>query len=395
MKSLKGIKGKISGKIVIIRLDLNVPIDKGMITDTHRIDKILKTLNYLINENSKIIIISHIGRPRGKFVKDYSLKPVSNYLSKVLKFRVKFLPDNIKEYSKEKLIREYEEKILIFENIRFYPEEETNDEKFAKNIAKLGDIYVNEAFSCSHRNHATVANITKHLDSYAGLLFEAEVNALKKLIFKINKPVTCIIGGSKISTKIKVIENLIPKLDSLIIVGGMANNFIKYNNFNVGKSLIEKESGEIVNRIYKKAKEHSCKLILPIDVKVGRNEEDISVNKKLDEILESEKILDIGDKTISKIKSILKNSKTVLWNGPAGYFENPNFSKGSYEIAGYISKKTQKGEIYSVIGGGDTVAVINKKNLFNKFSFVSTAGGAFLEFLEGKELPGIKSLNYV
>ena len=282
----------------------------------------------------------------------------------------------------------------MLENIRFYKEEEQNDLVFSKKLASLGDLYVNEAFSCSHRNHASVSQITKHIDSYAGINLALELEALKKITSEITKPTTCLIGGSKISTKIKIIRNLITKFDNIIIVGAMANNIIKFKGHEIGKSLCEKNCDEIIEEIFTLGKKNNCNIVFPEDVSVGKNFEDSSQNKDINKIAKDDLILDIGFKTIRKIINLIKNSKTILWNGPAGYFENDNFATGSFELAKEISAQTKSGNIFSVIGGGDTVSVINKLKLFNDFNFVSTAGGAFLEYLEGKDLPGIKSLNY-
>ena len=260
-------------------------------------------------------------------------------------------------------------------------------------MASLGDIYVNDAFSCSHRAHASVSKITEFLPSFAGLQLETEINALKKVTIEVKKPITCIIGGSKISTKIGVIKNLIPKFNNIIIVGGMANNIISYQGNNIGKSIKEENCEMVIQEIFETSNKHSCTITFPEDVLVGKNMDDKSQAKELKNIKDDDLILDIGPKTIKKITSIIEASNTVLWNGPAGYFENPNFANGSYEIAKTILKKNKNSSIYSVVGGGDTVAVINKIKAIKEFNFVSTAGGAFLEYLEGKELPGIKALN--
>ena len=286
-----------------------------------------------------------------------------------------------------------EDQIVFLENIRFYKEEEENDTSFAKHLASLADFYVNDAFSCSHRAHASVSKITQFLPSFAGLQLETEIDALKKVTTEIKKPITCIIGGSKISTKIGIIKNLIPKFDNIIIVGGMANNIINYKGNNIGKSIKENDCETAVKEIFEISKNHSCKIFFPVDVLVGKNMDDKSKVKELNDIENDDMILDIGPKTVQKIKNIIENSKTVLWNGPAGYFENPNFARGSHEIAKQIVKKNKDSSIYSVIGGGDTIALINQINVAEEFNFVSTAGGAFLEYLEGKELPGIKALN--
>ena len=260
-------------------------------------------------------------------------------------------------------------------------------------MANLADIYVNDAFSCSHRAHASVSKITEFLPSFAGLQLETEINALKKVTSEIKKPTTCIIGGSKISTKIGIIKNLIPKFDNIIIVGGMANNILNYKGNKIGKSIKEENCEIIINEIFETLKNHSCEITYPKDVLVGKNMDGTSQVKELNEIQDDDLILDIGPKTLNKIINIIEISKTVLWNGPAGYFENPNFANGSYEIAKAIIKKNKDRSIYSVVGGGDTVALINQIDAIKDFNFVSTAGGAFLEYLEGKELPGIKALN--
>jgi phosphoglycerate kinase len=279
------------------------------------------------------------------------------------------------------------------ENIRFYKEEEKNDTNFSKHLSKLADIFVNDAFSCSHRAHASISKITEFLPSYAGLQLESEINALKKVTSEIKKPIACIIGGSKISTKIGIIKNLIPKFDNIIIVGGMANNILHYQGSPIGKSIKEDNCKSIIADIFKTAKNYSCSIIYPEDVLVGKSIEDKAQIKELDEINNDDLILDIGPKTIKKIRDIIESSETVLWNGPAGYFENPFFANGSYEIAKKIIQKSKKNLIYSIAGGGDTIAVLNQINAINNFNFVSTAGGAFLEYLEGKELPGIRALN--
>ena len=380
-------------KKVLLRLDLNVPLKDGIITDQTRIDKIIPIVEFLIKKNSKIIIISHVGRPKGKVDKNLSLKPICENLEKKIKKKIKIISKDIFKLQKKDLFQDTSEQLVLLENIRFYKEEETNDLNFSKHLAGLGDIFVNDAFSCSHRSHASVSKITRFLPSFAGLQLESEINALKKITTEIKKPITCIIGGSKISTKIGVIKNLIPKFDNMIIVGGMANNILNYQGKSIGKSIKEDNCEKIIHEIFETSKNHSCTITYPQDVSVGKNFYDNSKIKEIDKILDDDLILDIGPKTINKIKNIIENSETVLWNGPAGYFENPNFAKGSYEIAKAIIKKNKDKTIFSVAGGGDTIAVINQINALEDFDFVSTAGGAFLEYLEGKELPGIKALN--
>ena len=392
---MRNIKTEINliDKKIILRLDLNVPLDAGKIIDSTRIDKIIPTLKFLIKKKSKIIILSHIGRPKGKIVKNLSLNPVCIYLKKKINQKVNLVKKNIDEISDLDLFKNKDENIVMLENIRFYKGEETNDLNFARNLASLGDIYVNDAFSCSHRAHASVSKITKFLPSYSGLQLELEITALKNITSKIKRPITCIIGGSKISTKINVIKNLISKFDNIVIVGGMANNIIKYMGYEVGKSLIEKNTETIIKEIFSLSKKKKCEIFYPEDIVVAKNKHGRPFSKKIDEILSDEMILDIGKKTLSSIENLIDQSKTVLWNGPAGYFENPNFAKGSIGIAKKIHTNNKTNGIYSVVGGGDTVSLLNKLNAVNNFNFVSTAGGAFLEYLEGKELPGIKALN--
>ena len=391
MRSILG-QYNLKDKKIILRLDLNVPLIDGIITDTTRIDKILQTVKFLLEQNSKIIILSHVGRPKGKIVEKLSLKPIGEELEKKLNDKVKLIKDNIHKIDRN-FIENFNEKILLLENIRYYPEEENNDEKFAEHLAGLGDIYVNDAFSCSHRAHASVCEISKFLPSFSGLQLDLEMEALKKITSNITKPVTCIIGGSKISTKINVIKNLTSKFDNIIIVGGMANNIIEYQGNNIGKSIKEENVDSIVNEIISLSKKENCKIIYPEDVIVSNNLNGVPKIKELNEINSDEMILDIGPKTVENICSIIDNTKTILWNGPAGYFENPNFANGSIGIAKKIIEKNKENKIYSVVGGGDTVSLINSLDANKYFNFVSTAGGAFLEYLEGKELPGISSLN--
>jgi len=384
---------ELKGKKVIVRVDLNVPMQNGSITETSRIEKILPTLRLLIKKEAKIIILSHIGRPRGKIVKEMSLEPISKKLSQYLNKEVLFNKNQINENTISEINKISNSSIIMLENIRFNEGEETNTEEFSKKISSLGDIYINDAFSCSHRSHASIEGITKHIPSYFGLQIMEEINALKKITSEIKKPVTCIIGGSKISTKIKIISNLIKIFDNIIIVGGMANIMLKNQGINIGKSICEDGYDNLVKKILEKAKIYNCQIYCPVDVVVSQSLNGKGKVKKINEIENEDIVLDIGFETITKIKKIIDNSNTVLWNGPAGYYENSNFANGTKEIIKIITDKTFKDKIFSVAGGGETVAVINKFNKLDSFTFVSTAGGAFLEFLEGKELPGIKALN--
>jgi phosphoglycerate kinase len=392
MKSILDILD-LNKKKVLLRLDLNVPLKNGKITDTTRIDKILPTINFLLKSNAKIIILSHVGRPKGKFVDELSLEPICKTLEKKINIKISLISKNLKEINSKDLFHNAEDKIVMFENLRFYAEEEENDKGFAKHLASLADIYVNDAFSCSHRDHASISEIAKLLPSYSGLQLNLEVRALNKVTTEIKRPITCIIGGSKISTKINIIKNLIPKFDNIIIVGGMANNILKYKGFPIGKSINEDGCDQVIEEIFNLLKKEKCKIFYPEDVVVAESLNGSPEIKSLNDVLSNELILDIGPITIKTITNIIENSSTVLWNGPAGYFENPDFAKGSYEIARKIVAKNKTKTIYSVAGGGDTVAVLNNMGVVNSFNFISTAGGAFLEYLEGKELPGIKVLN--
>ena len=392
MKSIRE-ETNLKDKKILLRLDLNVPLDNKKIKDTTRIDKIIPTLKFLIKQNSKIIILSHVGRPKGKVVNELTLKPICEDLSNKLNRNVKLITQSINEINNKDLFKNSEEKIVMLENIRFYFEEEKNDPEFAKHLASLADIYVNDAFSCSHRAHASIHEISNFLPSYSGLQLDLEINALTKITSEIKRPITCIIGGSKISTKINIIKNLISKFDNIVIVGGMANNVIKYMGYNIGKSLQEENSDLIIKEIFLYSKKEKCRILYPEDVAVGKHLNGTPQIKKLDEISSDEMILDIGPKTINIINNIIDESNTILWNGPAGYFENPSFANGSIKIAEKIIENNRSNKIYSVAGGGDTVSLLNSLNVIHNFNFVSTAGGAFLEYLEGKELPGIKALN--
>ena len=392
MKNIKD-ETNLNQKKVLLRLDLNVPLSNGKITDTTRIDKILPTINFLLNNNAKVIILSHVGRPKGKVVNELSLKPICDSLKIKLNQGIKLISKNIKKIKSADLFHADGEKIVLLENLRFYEEEEKNDTMFAKHLASLADIYVNDAFSCSHRAHASNFEITKFIPSYAGLQLNLEIDALSKITTEIKKPITCIIGGSKISTKINIIKNLIPKFDNIIMVGGMANNILKFKGHNIGKSIQEDNCDKIIEEIFSLSVKKNCSITYPEDVTVGKDLNGSPEIKGLNDISKDELILDIGPKSIKNINNIIEKSNTILWNGPAGYFENPRFAKGSLEIIKKIIEKNKANTIYSVAGGGDTVALLNSVDAVNNFDFVSTAGGAFLEYLEGKELPGIKALN--
>tara|TARA_B100000965_G_scaffold183558_1_gene153249 strand:+ start:715 stop:1908 length:1194 start_codon:yes stop_codon:yes gene_type:complete len=394
MSKLKALDEKLNltNKRIILRVDLNVPIQEGKITDESRINKVIPIIKEFINKKAKVILISHLGRPKGKIDKKLSLKVISPILENLLNSKVYFANESygVKIIDMSNKIKPGE--VLLLENIRFNKEEEENDENFAKELAKIGDIYVNEAFSCSHRAHASVYEITKYIDSYAGKLLSEEVEVINTLMNDAKKPVSCIIGGSKISTKIGILTNLVKKMQNIIIVGAMANNFIKYKGNNIGKSLFEKHKESLLEDIIKKCEVNNCKLIIPNDVIVAKSYESSAQLKSLNKIEDNDLILDIGENTIKKIYDIIDKSNTILWNGPAGYFELEKFSIGSNKIAKKISDNTKSKSLVSIAGGGDTIAAINKLGCYNEFTYISTAGGAFLELLEGKILPGIKVL---
>ena len=393
MKLISDQNLNLKGKKVLLRVDLNVPMKNGAISETSRIEKIIPTIKLLIEKQAKIIILSHIGRPKGEIVEGMSLKPISKKLSSLINKEITFNSKKIDKIELSEVNNIENSSIMMLENIRFNKKEEINDERFAKEISNLGDIYVNDAFSVSHRSHASVDGITKFIPSYYGLQITEEINALKRITSEIKKPITLIIGGSKISTKIKIINNLIKKFDNVIIVGGMANTLLKHTGRKVGNSICENNCENLIKEILANSKKYNCKITYPVDVVVSKSKESFGTNKDINDINENDIILDIGKKTIAMIKEIIDETNTVLWNGPAGYFENPNFQEGTREILEIISQRTNNNKIFSVAGGGETVAAINKFNKMNSFTFVSTAGGAFLEYLEGKTLPGIKALN--
>ncbi len=383
----------IENKKIILRSDFNVPIKNELIQDKTRIDVSIPFIQNLLKRKAKVILISHLGRPKSSKDKDLSLKPVFNYLQEKINYKIYFYSDKITNETLEKISFLNTSEIVFFENIRFNEGETENDENLAKNLSSLGDIYINDAFSCSHRKQASIHKIAKYIqNSYAGPLFMKEVLAIDMILNNKKKPITCIIGGSKISTKIAVITSLIKKVDNLIIVGAMANNFVKFQGKKIGKSLVESGSEKIIKEIYKDATAHNCEITTPLDFAVSKSANGEANFKGLNNVMKNEIILDIGPQTIYKIEKIVDASRTVLWNGPAGYFENHNFSKGTISIAKKISNNTKSTSLISIVGGGDTISAIKNNALDISFTHLSTAGGAFLEYIEGKNLPGIEVL---
>ena len=383
----------VQNKTIILRLDLNVPLKEKKIQDESRILANLPFLKDLIKKKAKVVIITHLGRPKGVKNKELSLSPIYKFLKEKLQTNVYFFMGDINEETKSKFAYLKEGEIILLENIRFFEGENKNDDNFAKKLASLGDIYINDAFSCSHREQASVHKITKYIkESYAGPMLKKEVSAINRIIDNKKEPITCIIGGSKISTKINVITNLIKNVNNIIIVGAMANNFLTFKGIKIGRSLIEKNSEKIIDDIYAEAKRHNCNIIIPEDFNASTSFEGSGTIRKQNSLDEKEIILDIGPKTIKNIETIIDQSNTILWNGPAGYFENKNFLVGTLAIAKKISENTNKKSLISILGGGDTISAINKENDEFSFTHLSTAGGAFLEFLEGKDLPGLNVL---
>lgn len=385
----------LKGKKVLMRVDFNVPLDENQnITDDTRIRASLPSILKVINDGGRLILMSHLGRPKGKPNPKYSLKPVAERLSQLIGREVKFAPDCVGDEVKKMAYELKDGEVLLLENLRFHEEEEKNDPEFAKKLAELGDLYINDAFGSAHRAHASTEGVTKYFkENAAGYLMQKELEYLSKAVGNPERTYTAILGGAKISGKIDVIQNLMNKVDNLLIGGGMAFTFFKAMGLEIGKSLLEEDRIEMAKEILQKAKEQSVNLVLPVDVVIA----DTFSNDAKTEIVDINSIkpdwqgLDIGPKTVELFKSYIEKSKTVVWNGPMGVFEFDNFAKGTFEIAKALAEATQKGVI-TIVGGGDSAAAIAKAGLEDKVSHVSTGGGASLEFLEGKELPGVVAL---
>ncbi|CDB24209.1 phosphoglycerate kinase [Clostridium sp. CAG:557] len=382
----------VSEKKVLLRCDFNVPFDKnGNISNTKRIDESLKTIRYLLQKNAKIIIVSHLGRPKGMKKSEYSLKPVVKYLSQVLNRKIIFVTDDIRENVPQILNNLRDGDIAVLENIRFYKEEELNDEIFSKKLASLADVYVNDAFGTVHRAHASTQGVTKYLPSVCGFLIKREIDVLGQLLSVPKHPFVAILGGAKVSDKIGVICNLLDKVDTLIIAGGMAYTFLNALGYSIGSSILEPDKVVLAKNIIAKAKDLGVRLVLPVDNVVGKefksDTEFMIVNS--DSIPDGYVGLDIGAKTKEIFVEIIKNAKTIFWNGPVGVFEWANFRRGTLEI----TKAIANSDAVTVIGGGDSIAAVDLLGFTDKITHISTGGGASLEFLEGKDLPGILSLD--
>ncbi len=388
-KTVKDIDLK--GKKVFVRCDFNVPMDKEQnITDNTRIVAAIPTIKYLLEQNCKIILASHLGRPKGEVKPEFSLKPVAKELSKLLDKEVIMANDVIGEDAKTKAANLKEGEIMLLENVRFHREETDNDPEFAKELASMAEVFVNDAFGAAHRAHASTAGIAAYIPAVSGFLIEKELTVLGDAINNPERPFMAILGGAKVSDKIGVIDSLLDKVDTLMIGGGMAYTFFKAQGYNVGNSLCEPDKCDLALEAMEKAKAKGVKLLLPVDTKVGKEFKPDTESKTVawTEIPDEWEGFDIGEKTIAMFKEELKNAKTVIWNGPLGLFEFDQFAIGTNEIAKALSEL----DATTIIGGGDSGAAVEKAGLADKMTHISTGGGASLEFLEGKKLPGIECL---
>jgi phosphoglycerate kinase len=379
---------------VLVRADLNVPVRNGQVTDATRLERLVPGLTDLARRGAKVVVISHFGRPKGAPDPEFSLRPVADKLRELFGRPVAFAPDCIGAAAEAAVAALEPGDIAVLENLRFHEGEEKNDAAFAGALARLGDIFVGDAFSTAHRAHASTDAVVRLLPSYAGPLLMEEVAALRSVLEKPQRPVAAVVGGAKVSTKIPVLANLIAKVDKLIIGGGMANTFLLAQGVNVGSSLAEPDLAETARQIMHAAKAKSCEVVLPADVVVAARFE-AGAPSRICSVLEmpaDQMILDVGPKAVAHYTEVLGGCRTLLWNGPLGAFEIPPFGEGTFELARAAAAATQAGKLVSVAGGGDTVAALNAAGVTDRFTYVSTAGGAFLEWLEGRELPGVAAL---
>ena len=384
----------LSGKTALVRVDFNVPMDDGQITDDTRLRAALPTIDLLSKAGAKVVLLAHFDRPKGKRVPEMSLKPILPALSKLVGRDVAWADDCIGADAKAVVDGLKAGGVALLENLRYHAGEEKNDAAFAAELAKLGDIYVNDAFSAAHRAHASTEGVAKLLPAYPGLSMERELNALDAALGNPQRPVIGIVGGSKVSTKLDLLKNLVTKLDKLAIGGGMANTFLYAMGHDVGASYCEKDLADTAREIIGLAGRNNCKLFLPLDIVVAERMEPGAAARvrTLGNIDEQERILDAGPETVERLKRAMGNSKTLVWNGPLGVFEIPPFDKGTVEAAKEAAKLAKEGRLVAVAGGGDTVSAMNHAGIANALTFVSTAGGAFLEWMEGKVLPGVEAL---
>ncbi|WP_342151348.1 phosphoglycerate kinase [Methylorubrum sp. SB2] len=386
--------GPLQGKRVLLRVDLNVPMEAGRVTDATRIERVVPTIREIADQGGKVILLAHFGRPKGKLDPKDSLKPILATLSEKVGKPVAFGEDCIGEVAASAVNTLKDGDVLLLENTRYHAGEEKNDPDFTKALAANGDLYVNEAFSAAHRAHASTEGLARVLPAYAGRLMQAELDALTKGLEAPARPVIAIVGGAKVSTKIDLLENLVAKVDMLVIGGGMANTFLHAQGKDVGKSLCEKDLSETATRIMAAAKEKNCTIILPADALVAREFKANAENETVpvDAVPSDAMILDVGAASMATIDGAIDEARTLVWNGPLGAFELTPFDTGTVAVAKHAAARTKAGQLVSVAGGGDTVAALNHAGVGEAFSYVSTAGGAFLEWLEGKELPGVEAL---
>jgi phosphoglycerate kinase len=384
----------LKGRRVLLRVDFNVPMENGVVTDKTRIHRVLPTIEEISAKGGKAILLAHFGRPKGERNESESLRPVAAALEEVAKRPVAFAEDCVGAPARDAIARMKDGDILLLENTRFHKGEEKNDPAFVKEVAALGDLYVNEAFSAAHRAHATTEGLAHVLPAYAGRTMQAELQALGQSLDHPEHPVMAIVGGAKISTKLDLLGNLIRKVDMLVIGGGMANTFLAAQGKAVGKSLCEKDLLDKARAVLAEAEAANCEIVLPVDATVAQKFEAHAPSHivSIDHIGENDMILDVGPKSIAHIESLMARTKTLVWNGPLGAFELPPFDEGTNAVAQVAARLTVEGKLLSVAGGGDTVAALNQAHVAQEITYLSTAGGAFLEWLEGKELPGVAAL---
>ncbi|GBQ09189.1 phosphoglycerate kinase [Acetobacter cerevisiae] len=383
------------GKRILLRADLNVPMQDGKISDMTRIERIVPTIRELADKGGRVIVLSHFDRPKGKVVPGLSLEPMAEALATALGKPVSFMHDCIGPQAETAARSLKDGEVLLLENTRFYPGEEANAPDLAAELARLGDVYVNDAFSAAHRAHASTAGVAEHLPAYAGRLMEAELSALDAALENPEHPVGAIVGGAKVSTKLALLENMLERVDVLVVGGAMANTFLAAKGLSVGKSLKEEEMLDTARQIIAKAKEKNCDLVLPVDVVLS---EDFMAGAPtlvapVTEIPDGWMVLDVGPETVALLKAKLAGLKTLVWNGPLGVFELPPFDEGTNAVAQEAARLTKAGSLKTIAGGGDTVSALRHAGVLHDMTYVSTAGGAFLEWLEGKVLPGLTALS--
>ncbi|MFZ0846711.1 MAG: phosphoglycerate kinase [Pseudolabrys sp.] len=383
----------VKGKRVLVRVDLNVPVENGVVSDATRIERMAPAITEIADKGAKVILISHFGRPKGPSPED-SLKPVAAEVAHIIKRPVKFIDDCIGKAAERAVASMLPGDIVCLENTRFHSGEEKNDPGFVAALAKLGDIYVNDAFSVSHRAHASTEGLGRALPAFAGRTLQAELEAFEKVLDNPARPLAAIVGGAKISTKLDLLGNLLERVDVLIIGGAMANTFLLALNKNVGRSLVERDLVDTAQKIMDQAKADKREIVLPVDAVVAQKFEANAPSRvvDIDQVGSADMILDIGPRSVEQVVSVLARTKTLVWNGPFGAFEMEPFDNGTVEVAEAAAELTAAGKLVSVAGGGDTVAALNVAGVVDRLTYVSTAGGAFLEWLEGKPLPGVEVL---